>query len=425
MTKHDIFKLRLNFNLPLELYGEAADGRQPFVATITFAGMPSDGPVGGTEDIPGGPYRILIPTGLMQAKVEDLMGKGVFAALSLDTHEGTTRIGRFSDAWTQRFPGTEVEAVRASGFLQRNIDKDLVAKVIERARNGELGFSYDMKNAPVKIEDYNGEAVAVLLDFEWRGATILYRQTAAYQYTSLAAKVVGTSTSSSAGQTDNHQFIQLLQSLNPTSRSTQPSTAGADTGREDLEMTKEELQSLFAEQFKPITEGQKSIGDKLTAFDARLKTVEAASQPIKGVADPALTEALTKITTRLDAIEAKPTAATKSDDNQMTVKDLAASISEAVSKPLADAIKELKDAVKSGDQTDGTRRTFSAQQIETIKRYSGDFDGDDPTVENIAAAIKAVNDDARMPKSQKEGVLTVLSAMRRDMTKSNIRGGGR
>jgi len=250
----NVFKSSLNFQFPIEieLAARAVNGRQAFTSTVTYAGIPSDGPVSGTEEIPGGPYRILIPTELMQAKVEELITKGVFAALSLNTHDGTTRIGTFTDAWTERFAGTDIEAVKASGFLQRKRDEELVGKVIERARAGELGFSYDMKNTPFQIEEFDGEAVAVLTDFEWRGATVLYRQDAAYAFTQLAAKLANNN--GDGGSPDPKSIT--AKSQDPNSSST-PSTEGTVTSEEELEVTKEELETLLAAQLKPVTDGHR------------------------------------------------------------------------------------------------------------------------------------------------------------------------
>ena len=75
--------------------------------------------------------------------------------------------------------------MRAGGFFNLSRHKELVAKVIDRARAGEMGLSYDMKDASVVLDDtiVPGEKIAVLTDFKWRGATALKRDAAAYQWT--------------------------------------------------------------------------------------------------------------------------------------------------------------------------------------------------------------------------------------------------
>lgn len=417
MLKYDNFSLKLAFHLPLDLYGEAANGRQPFIATITYAGIPSDGPVSGTEDIPGGPYRILIPTELMQAKIQDLIGKGVFAALTLDTHDGTVRIGKFQDSWTKRVPGTEIEAICASGFLDWKTNKDIVAKVVERARSGELGFSYDMKNAPVRVDSFNGEAIAVLIDFEWRGATILYRQTAAYQYTDLAAKLSGSSTPSTPTSI-NPQLI-IRSEVNPAARTS--STVGSAEEQKEIEVTKEEIQVIFAESLKPMTDAHVSINSKLTGIETRLTAVEAKQAPEKKDANQEVLAAMKAVQDRIVALEGGKTKDTPAGET-MTIKDLAASIAEAVGSKISEALKEgLKDLKPAAPGT-GKRTTFSAEAVQVIKRYSS-FEGDEPTVENIQASIHAVNDNKALSKSQKETALTVLSGMKRDLLKEQMRGG--
>ena len=106
----------------------------------------------------------------------------------------------------------------------------------------------------------------------------------------------------------------------------------------------------------------------------------------------------------------------------MTVKDLAASIAEAVGTKVAEALKEgLKD-LRPAAPGAGKRMTFSAEAVQVIKRYSS-FEGDEPTVENIQASINAVNDNKTLSKSQKETSLSVLSGMKRDLLKEQMRGG--
>ena len=421
--KFDIFKLSLAFHLPLDLKGEAVNGRQPFIATITYAGMPSDGPVTGTEDMPGGPYRVLIPTDLMTPKIQDLIGKGVFAALSLDTHAGTTRIGKYTDAWTKQFPQTNVEAVCASGFLDWSQSKEIVAKVVERARKSELGFSYDLKNATAVVEDFNGTMVATLQDFEWRGATIVYRQAAAYQMTDLAARFSGRSAISVPGIDLNPNSNRSLE----PSASSASSTAGNSSEHKEIDLTPEEIRTIFAESLKPFTDAQKTFGEQLGGIDTRLKTVEAKqvapAGPTLVAADgnKVVLDAITKLSTRIDGIEAKAPAAAPAAavaGETLTIKDLAAAVATAVGTKFEEVMKTFVPA-KPGT---GKRATFSAEAVETIKRHAT-FEGDEPTMENIQASIAAVTDNKSLTRSQKESTLNVLSAMKRDLRRSAAAGG--
>ena len=96
------FKLKL-IAAELEL-GAAAGDKQPFLATVTYAGVPSDGRVGGTENIPGGPYRVFIPVAAMEDRVGELVGKSIFAELNLASHDSTSAIGQFTDAYMERIP---------------------------------------------------------------------------------------------------------------------------------------------------------------------------------------------------------------------------------------------------------------------------------------------------------------------------------
>lgn len=399
MTRHEVFKISLSPGIPLELNGAAVGTRQPFVATITFAGMPSDGPVGGTEDIPGGPYRILIPAELMESKVEDLIGKGVFAALSLDTHGGTTRVGTFSDAWAQRFPGTDVYAVRASGFFDRAKNEDIVEKVVARARAGELGFSYDMKEAPWEIVEFGGETVAKLLDFQWRGATVLYRQTAAYQYTDLAARLADPSTRSTSGRDDsNNTKLPVLSSTRSTSTS--------DNNYTEDDVTKEEMQELFASNLKPVTEGQEKLSAKIDKIEGRVATLEGTAAKPK---------------------ETPPKESKESAD--ITLADFTAGIQAAVAEGMKPVAEKL-DALKAETSEGGKRKTFSAEDVATYKRYGGELDDgeDDLTVEGLSNTINRVKANTALSGGQRSAAVNALVNMKfnlqRELRQRAMAGGG-
>ena len=383
MTKRDIFKISLNFSLPLELEAATEGNKQPFVATITFAGLPSDGPVGGTESIEGGPYRVLMPVELMQAKLESLKGKGVFAAESLDTHSGASRIGTFEDAWAQRFPGTDIEAVKTSGFFNKARDPELVAKIIDRARAGELGFSYDLKNAPVEIVEVDGEMIAQLLDFEWRGATVLYRQTAAYQFTDLAAHLAGKSGKSIDNNTQD-----------PPSTSTR-STAGSGMSKEN-EVEKKELQELFASNLKPITDGQEALKKELT-------------EKVDGL--------VARVTKLEDGKPAAPEPGKSADGGSVSMEKFMEMSAAANAKAMGEAVRPLADAIEKlqagADPGEGTRRTLSAEAIDTFKRFGGEIgDDEELSVAHLSQTIDAVKANKALTKSQITASVQTLMGMK-------------
>lgn len=387
---------------PMELGASAADlNKQPFLATITYAGYVSDGCVGGTESITDesgnivGPMRIFIPEKVMQARVRDLIGKGVFAAETLDTHDNSVQVGQFVDAYMERLRGTEIYEVKASGFFDKRDNVDLIAKIIDRARSGELGFSYDLKEAPghLDTEMRAGETILVLDDFKWRGATVLRRETAAYYFTQLAAKTLAKATALSAADASIDKP--------PAGTSTSSTPSGQPTG--EIEMTKEELAAALAAALTPLSAEITKLTAGQAATEARFVKLEAAALTA-GQKTPAQIEA-----ERL-AAEAAAKPAT------MTAEQLAAAVATATTTAVTAALKAagIGPAAEPGNK----RQTFSAAELQTVKRYGGDTSLDEkgtPTFDGLTAAINAINDNTTLTAEGKIRALDVIVPMRNQL----------
>lgn len=389
------------------LSASAADMmKQPFLATVTYAGQPSDGCVGGTEDIKDetgkvvGPMRVYIPVDVMAKRVSELIGKSVFAAETLDTHDNGIQVGQFVDSYSERIIGTEVYVVRASGFLDKRSNAELIAKIIDRARSGELGFSYDLKESPFHIDTsiVQGENILVLDDFKWRGATILRREAAAYMWTQLAAKRAAEKAPAhtaplSSASTDNKQ----------TGDVSTPSPA-SETG--DTDMTIEELNAALEKSFTPFrAEVKTQIETVKTGFESRFVALEAAVAAAKPavVVPPA-------------AAVVAPAAAAAG------VAFTAADFEASMTKAMANAFKAAGIGPEA-DPTKGKRQTFSAGELETYKHYhAGTAAEEEPTVEGLKAAIAAVNASNTINKDAKTETLAVLVPMKNELIRLSMQG---
>jgi hypothetical protein len=83
------------YSAELEFQASTSRSKHPFLALVTYGGRPSDNFVGGTENIDGGPYKVIIPANVLEAKISGLKGKKVFAAEGLDTHQRSDNVGVF------------------------------------------------------------------------------------------------------------------------------------------------------------------------------------------------------------------------------------------------------------------------------------------------------------------------------------------
>lgn len=379
----------------VELSAAVSAGQQPFTALVTYAGKMSDSFVGGTEGIPGGPYRVMIPSDLLKRKIRELEGKRVFASDDLETHRSPKYVGKFVSGWTEDMNG--ICAGKASGWLNFDADPDLVEEIVVLSRQGLMGFSYDLKDVRFELKaasDASEPKYIELTDFAWRGATILKRDAAAYLETQLAAQ----------------------KHIEP---------------KPEDEMTKEEIQQAVAGGMgQAFKEFQSNVIDPLkTELTASLQTVKAEVAELKG-----------KTTTLEAAIVKKPDAkpddkgtpkeGTASSTTKITASDFAASIAESmktamesVVKPLTDTVSSLKTALEAmktekEDDKSGFRQTLSANDIVVLKKY-GDFDdGQEPTIENYANAISMVQQDARLSKEAKGSLVATLAAQKRVLMRS-------
>jgi len=162
------------------------------MALVTYGDSISDYYVGGTENVPGGPYRVMVPADVLKRHMPSLEGKPTFARADFDGHSDTKEIGEFVHTWTEPIlkenDGSMALAGKASGIFHRDNDQELVDATVAKARAGVLGFSYDIEAHQFEFETIEGgEKIIKLTGFSWNGATVLFRNAAAYKSTQLAA----------------------------------------------------------------------------------------------------------------------------------------------------------------------------------------------------------------------------------------------
>lgn len=276
------------------LLGDLANpNKMPFSGILTYLGVPSDQPPGGS-----GGLRVLIPVEIGVSAVESLIGVPVNLAASMDDHDTDAVVGVIDDAHIGE-PTDKGTPIHVSGHIFAKSFSDEAYAI--KASQQTLGFSYETAKTRLEIGDYNGEKVAVATALVFTGAAILYKNAAAYQSTSLAAK----------GERDLEELMkQLLAEMaeikaalaKPTEETKEEDaivTASEDTTKEaeeeEEEETKEEEVEEKAEETEVTANSESNeLASAVTALTDIVKslkadidelkaaaTVEAAAEPVR------------------------------------------------------------------------------------------------------------------------------------------------
>lgn len=144
----------------------------PFSGVLCFVDRPSDKPPEGSKG-----KRVVITTAAAQAAIPTILLMAVDYKDDFDGHDVTQKIGVITaaDVVGQEF--------QIKGFLYGSDFPEQVAYI--QAHKDELGFSYEVKRALIASMD---EPVLTVESLIFSGAAILKKKDAAYTSTSLSAK---------------------------------------------------------------------------------------------------------------------------------------------------------------------------------------------------------------------------------------------
>lgn len=157
---------------------------------VTKVDIPSDG-------IPEGAWnRVVFPSEEMEKALPLLIGMPVNAEFNseghnptrssyLSSHDTTNIIGVFTEAWIS---GTDV---RVKGHLFSETYPQEVKIIKALARQGELGMSIEVEVDELKEVEYQGKTVLETYGLTPLGATILFKDKAAFAKTKFAAAKKG------------------------------------------------------------------------------------------------------------------------------------------------------------------------------------------------------------------------------------------
>ena len=158
----------------VEINDKGHPNKLPFKGVLLLLDQPSTKPPHGARG-----HRILVPKAVAEQVLDSLVGMGVNYDPGLGSHAPRRKVGVITKAW---IVGNKVYV---AGIIYK---KDFPEAEKDLRRQG-MGMSMEL--ADVYVRDDN-EPVWYLQNFQFTGATILYKNDAAYYGTSLAARAAAT-----------------------------------------------------------------------------------------------------------------------------------------------------------------------------------------------------------------------------------------
>lgn len=220
---------------------------------VTKVDVPSDG-------IPEGAWnRVVFPAEEMEKALPLLIGMPVNAEFNsegrsptgssyLSSHDITNIIGVFTEAWIS---GTDV---RVKGHLFSETYPQEVKIIKALARQGELGMSIEVEVDELKEVEYQGKTVLETYGLTPLGATILFKDRAAFAKTKFAAAKKG-------AEEMEKKLEEIIVSLNEIKKKVEDLEAEA-VKKEDIKdfITAEALEGFAkVEDFKDFVKAEEVV----------------------------------------------------------------------------------------------------------------------------------------------------------------------
>ena len=220
---------------------------------VTKVDIPSDG-------IPEGAWnRVVFPAEEMEKALPLLIGMPVNAEFNsegrnptgssyLSSHDTTNIIGVFTEAWIS---GTDV-GVKGHLFSETYPQEVKIIKAL--ARQGELGMSIEVEVDELKEVEYQGKTVLEAYGLTPLGATILFKDKAAFAKTKFAAAKKG-------AEEMEKKLEEIIVSLNEIKKKVEALEAEA-VKKEDIKdfITAEALEGFAkVEDFKDFVKAEEVV----------------------------------------------------------------------------------------------------------------------------------------------------------------------
>jgi len=251
-----------------------------FTGTLLIVDEASSRPPNGSDG-----HRILVPKDVAKKNLDTLIGMGLnYQPGKLSGHQPRHKVGVITKAWI------DGNQVKCSGTIWV---KDFPEAKRELKANG-LGMSMELANVLVKNKH---DTVWKLIDFHFTGATILYKNAAAYQKTSLAAA--------------SAELEYLLGGYEMASKVKNKKHKSSGKGQLTNLVT-----LLSSSMTKAITNGLKPFGEKLEqisasvddhgkAIETLVASQEESNESISAAAESSETESIEAEADSNESIEAE------------------------------------------------------------------------------------------------------------------------
>lgn len=219
--------------------------KHPFSGILTYFDVPSDRPVGGSKG-----RLVVIPSEVGVPALTSLQGMAVNVKFDLAGHDSQNKIGVIERAHVgDKLPNGAVP-VHVEGYLYATDFPDEVKEL--QANADMLGFSYETTNT--LVEDVLGAPAPTcrVTALTFTGASILYKNKAAYHRTTLAA------------QEDTENMEEMKALLEALKTEFEAFKAGA-----------EERESALLAKVQALESSVVEASEKLTAGAAEVEAVKA------------------------------------------------------------------------------------------------------------------------------------------------------
>lgn len=343
--------------------------KMPFSGVLTYLGVPSDQPPGGS-----GGRRVMIPIEVGKSALDSLVGMPINLAASMDDHDTSSVIGVIENAriGEETPKGTPIHV--SGHIFAKSFPREATAIKQQQA---SLGFSYETAKTLLASADHNGEEIAVAKQLIFTGAAILFKHSAAYHSTSLAAK----------GDEDLREMIRQLQEKIADLEAKKLT----ESERRDFALPDKEMFPMpdeghvrlawdMVDRAKGLSEEERT--------QARHNILKRAQDMGMGTSDwkkPGDMKAGTEVDNDMEEKEVKAGTETEKDEQGADLTAAISALTEMV-KSLKDEVAEIKAAKATEDKKPEAEVTAEPQRRSTTS-LSAKFEKGEDAPQELFAAI--------------------------------------